>query len=130
MTADEQRAFLAQYAPDFMDAAFGVKPYPQEAGLNAFARAPDRLYGYRVLTSLALPSAQRRIVLLPTETNRFQNSFGQPNEVHGPLAVDFCGMINPVWCGPFNPASPINCVCRGLDRAPYSTRSCPMKRRT
>ena len=131
LTADEQRAFLAQYAPDFMDAAFGIKPYPQEAGLNAFARAPDRLYGYRALTSLALPSAQRRILLLPTETNRFQNSFGQPNEVHGPLAVDFCGDDRTLFdVAHSTRPSPINCVCRGLDRAPYSTRSCPTKRRT
>ena len=40
LTADEQRAFLAQYAPDFMDAAFGVKPYPEVAGLDPFVRHP------------------------------------------------------------------------------------------
>jgi uncharacterized lipoprotein YbaY len=90
LSADEQRAFLAQYAPDFMDAAFGVKPYPEVAGLDPFLAAPDRLYGYRVLTSLALPTAQRRIVLLPTETNRFQNNFGGANTIGGPLNVAYC----------------------------------------
>jgi hypothetical protein len=90
LTGDAQRAFLAQYASDFMDAAFGIKLYPEEAGLNAFVRAPDRLYGYRVLTSLSLPTAQRRIVLLPAESNRLQNAFGQLHQLSGPLAVEFC----------------------------------------
>ncbi|CAG0930412.1 putative lipoprotein YbaY [Thermoflexales bacterium] len=103
LTADEQRAFLAQYAPDFMDAAFGVKPYPEEAGLDAFVRPPDRLYGYRVLTSLSLPAAQRRIVLLPTEAERFQNNFGQPNELHGPLQVTFCETDQPCLAWPIQP---------------------------
>ncbi len=103
LTADEQRAFLAQYAPDFIDAVFGIKPYPEEAGLDAFVRPPDRLYGYRVLTSLSLPSAQRRIVLLPTEAQRFQNNFGQPNELHGPLDVAFCEAGQPCLTWPIQP---------------------------
>ncbi len=106
LTAGEQRAFLAQYAPDFMDAAFGSKPYPQDAGLNAFVAAPDQLYGSRVLTSLSLPSSQRRVVLLPAETNRIQNSFGRPNEIHGPLAVDFCGNDQPCLAWPIQPGQP------------------------
>ncbi|HSD83244.1 MAG TPA: YbaY family lipoprotein, partial [Anaerolineae bacterium] len=103
LTADEQRAFLAQYAPDFMDAALSAKPYPEAAGLDAFVRPPDRLYGYRALTSLSLPSAQRRIVLLPTETQRFQNNFGQPNELHGPLDVAFCETDRPCLTWPIQP---------------------------
>jgi len=103
LTADEERAFLVQYAPDFMDAAFGIKPPSEEAGLSAFTRAPDRLYGYHVLTSLSLPAAQRRIVLLPAETNRFQNAFGQPNQTNGPLTIDFCGTDQPCSTLPIQP---------------------------
>jgi uncharacterized lipoprotein YbaY len=103
LPADEQRAFLAQYAPDFMDAALGLKSRPETAGLDAFTRAPDRLYGYRVLTSLALPAAQRRIVLLPTESNRFQNAFGQPHQISGPLDVAFCATDQPCLTWPIQP---------------------------
>ena len=103
LTADEQRAFLAQYAPDFMDAAFGVKSYPEEAGLNAFVPAPDRLYGYRVLTSLSVPAAQRRIVLLPAESNRFQKALGQSHQTSGPIDVAFCEMDQPCLTWPIQP---------------------------
>jgi uncharacterized lipoprotein YbaY len=106
LSADEQRAFLAQYAPDFMDAAFGVKPYPEVAGLDPFLAAPDRMYGYRVLTSLTLPAAQRRSVLLPTETNRFQNNFGGDNTIGGPLNVAYCETNQPCLTWDVQPGQP------------------------
>ncbi len=106
LSADEQRAFLAQYTPDFMDAAFGVKPYPEAAGLDPLLAAPDRLYGYHVLTSLSLPSAQRRIVLLPTETNRFQNNFGGDNQISGPLDVAYCETNRPCLTWDVQPGQP------------------------
>jgi uncharacterized lipoprotein YbaY len=106
LSADEQRAFLAQYAPDFMDAAFAVRPYPEVAALDPFLAAPDRLYGYHVLTSLALPAAQRRIVLLPTETNRFQNNFGGDNQTSGPLNVAYCETNQPCLTWDVQPGQP------------------------
>ena len=43
------------------------------------------------------------MVLLPTESNRFQNAFGQPNQTSGPLAVDFCEMDQPCLTWPIQP---------------------------
>jgi uncharacterized lipoprotein YbaY len=106
LSADEQRAFLAQYAPDFMDAAFTVSPHPEVAGLDPFLAAPDRLYGYHVLTSLALPAAQRRVVLLPTETNRFQNNFGGNNQTSGPLNIAYCETNQPCLLWDVQPGQP------------------------
>lgn len=62
LTSDEQRNFLASYAVDFLDSIYGFST--SNIGLDAKSIAPNKLYGYPVLTSLNVPDSLK--VISPT----------------------------------------------------------------
>ena len=82
LAPEEQRRFLAEYAPRFFDNALGINK--DEAGLlgiDAAQPAPAALFGRDVLTSLALPSAQRlRLPLDPAGASGSASAIDCPRE--------------------------------------------------
>jgi hypothetical protein len=82
LAPEVQRSFLAEYAPRFFDDALGINE--DEAallGLDGARPAPAALFGREVLTSLALPSAQRlRLPLDPAGAGGSATAIDCPRE--------------------------------------------------
>ena len=61
-----QTAWLARYAPAFFRAALGAAPAGGAANLNAAVPPRRYVFGRRVLTSIAVPAADRLVVQHPS----------------------------------------------------------------
>lgn len=84
LTAAEQQAFLAAFAADFIDAAFGRSEPP--AFLDPTQPAATPLYERQVQSSLAPPGSLRRpLVTPPNET-----TVDVPGTAAGPLEIGLC----------------------------------------
>jgi dienelactone hydrolase len=100
----KQRQFLADYAGAFADAVFrGIVA----GGLDAFVQPPGELFGARVITSLTLPSAQRRIVVEPrSRGNLRRDALGGRVATAGGARLSYCPPFKPCAAGLQQPSYP------------------------
>lgn len=107
LTPAAQQQFLAQYAPDFLDAARGKMDNAARAGLSVNAPAPDLLFNVPVQTALAVGTAQRGPVIAPRNKDDLgYNGFGGYTQVTGPARLDFCDSHAPCTRWPLQPGNP------------------------
>ncbi len=86
LTAEEQQAFLAELAPDLIDAGFGRSTDQPRAFLEIDGPAPTSLYGRLVQSALAPPGAQRTRLLTPPAGS----GETPPGSVVGPVVAAVC----------------------------------------
>jgi len=107
LTPAAQQQFLAQYAPDFFDAALGRLDNAARIGLNVNAPPPTLMFDVPVQTSLAAGTPQRGIVIAPRSKDDLgYNSFGGFTKVTGPARLDFCDNRAPCTRWPLLPGNP------------------------
>lgn len=88
MPRGDQEQFLIDYATAFLSAIWGEITPP---AFDASLPAPENLFGQRVETSLSLPPAQRRAIILPqTDDERSVNLLGGTVHASERAGVMFC----------------------------------------
>jgi dienelactone hydrolase len=107
LTPAAQQQFLAQYAPDFFDAALGNLDNAARAGLSVNAPPPNVMFDVPVQTALAAGAGQRGIVIAPRSRDDLgYNGFGGFAKVTGPARLDFCDSRAPCTRWPLQPGNP------------------------
>jgi heat shock protein HslJ len=93
LPVEDHQMFLKRYVAGFFDAVLPGKSNPDTGaiGLDATTPAPDMVFGYPVLTSLALPANQRLILPLdgsgitgPATAVTCQRGYFQPEDKREP----------------------------------------------
>lgn len=107
LTPAAQQQFLAQYAPEFFDAALGKMDNAAPAGLSVNAPAPSVMFDVPVQTALAVGAGQRGIVIAPRNKDDLgYNGFGGFTKVMGPARLEFCDGRAPCTRWPLQPGNP------------------------
>ena len=112
LAPQQQREFLARYAPDFLDVAMSTPAALQgapatRAGLNPAEPAPASLYGFPTRTALSLGIAGRGIVIQPrTRDDLGYNDFGGYATGSGATHLGFCAYRQPCMRWAIQPGNP------------------------
>jgi len=110
LSPQQQREFLARYAPDFLDAAMTAALHSApatRAGLNPGQPAPASLYGLPVRTALSLDTAGRSIVIQPRARDDVgYNDFGGYATHSGATHLGFCAYRQPCMRWAIQPGNP------------------------
>jgi hypothetical protein len=121
LTPAAQQQFLAQYAPDFFDAALGKPDTAARAGLSVNAPAPALMFDVPVLTALSAGTPQRGVIIAPRSKDDLgYNGFGGFTTVSGPARLEFCDGRAPCTRWPLLPGNPA--VLRFSWNDPISTK--------
>lgn len=118
--AEVQRAFLSDYAVDFLRAIFGADPKAiagarSRLGIAAAESAPDNLYGLAARVAVLAARAERQPILVPHDAGELTTHLADGEVIAGDVTTVFCeaGYFTPEMRSGSEPCKRVNLVIPG-----------------